>query len=134
EAWQAFFASEKQWAYWEDSLVTTHPIEGDVKTVRMAMASFDGITYGKGAAVLKQLNAYISPEAFRDGIRHYIKTYAYQNAELKEFIGALQTRSDKDLNAWASLWLRQSGTDKIAAKWACEGDKLSAVELIVTPT
>lgn len=134
EAWQDFFVDDKNWAYWEDSLVTTHPIEAPVNSVKDAFANFDGITYGKGAAVLKQLRAYITPESFQKGIQHYIKTYAYKNAELKEFIGALQTQTKRDLNLWSARWLRQSGTDKIAVKWNCDGDKLNQLEVVVTPS
>lgn len=134
EAWQDFFASEKNWAYWEDSLITTHPIEGQVNSVKVAFATFDGITYGKGAAVLKQLNTYITPEAFKKGIQNYIKTYAYQNAELKEFIGSLQGQTQRDLALWSARTLRQSGTDKIAAKWTCTGATLTQIDLVVTPT
>ena len=73
EAWQDFFADDKSWAYWEDGLLTTHPIEAPVATVKQAFATFDGITYGKGAAVMKQLRAYITPEAFKAGVQDYFK-------------------------------------------------------------
>ncbi len=134
EAWQDFFADDKNWAYWEDSLVTTHPIEAPVPSVKVAFANFDGITYGKGAAVLKQLRAYMSPAAFQKGIQSYIRTYAFKNAEQKEYIASLQAQTDRDLNLWAKRWLQQSGTDKITAKWACDAGKLQNIDLIVTPT
>lgn len=134
EAWQDFFVDDKNWAYWEDSLPTTHPIEAPVKSVKDAFANFDGITYGKGAAVLKQLNAYMTADAFKKGMQNYIKTYAFKNAELKEFIAALQTATDRDLSLWADRWLRQSGTDKIAAQWSCANGRLDQIDLRVTPT
>ncbi len=133
EAWQDFFADDKSWAYWEDSLLTTHPIESQVATVKEAFATFDGITYGKGASVIKQLRAYMTPEAFKAGVQDYFKTHAYKNAELKDFIAALQGHTQRDLTLWADRWLRQSGTDKIAAKWTCTGDTLPEIELITTP-
>ncbi len=133
EAWQDFYASEKNWAYWEDGLVTTHPIEAPVAGVKDAFATFDGITYGKGASVLKQLWAYMGPEKFQKGLRTYIKTYAFKNATLAQFIAALQTETTQDLNAWAERWLRQSGADKLAVKWNCEGDQLKTIELTSTP-
>ncbi len=134
EAWQSFFADMKNWAYWEDSLVTTHPIEAPVANVKDAFAIFDGITYGKGASVLKQLRYYIGNDAFKAGIQHYMKTHAYQNTELKDFIAALQTKTNKDLNAWAAVWLRQSGTDSLAAQWTCTDGKLAQVTLHTKPT
>lgn len=134
EAWQDFFAGDKSWAYWEDSLITTHPIEAPVATVKQAFATFDGITYGKGASVMKQLRAYMTPEAFKLGVQDYFKKHAYKNAELKDFIQALQTHTQRDLSLWADRWLKQSGTDKLAAKWTCTGDTLQEVELITTPS
>lgn len=134
EAWQDFFADDKGWAYWEDSLVTTHPIEAPVENVKQAFATFDGITYGKGASVIKQLRAYMTPDAFKKGMQDYFKNNAYKNAELKDFIAALQTHTQRDLSHWADRWLRQYGTDKLAAKWTCAGDTLSEIELITTPT
>jgi aminopeptidase N len=122
EAWVDFFTDDKSWAYWEDSLVTTHPIEGKVKSVKDAFATFDGITYGKGGSVLKQLREYMTADAFKRGIQTYIKTHAFSNAELKEFIAALQSQTPRDLALWSDRWLRQSGTDKIAAKWSCDAN------------
>jgi aminopeptidase N len=133
EAWQDFFADDKTWAYWEDGLVTTHPIEAPVNTVKEAFATFDGITYGKGASVIKQLRAYITPAAFKAGVQDYFKTHAYKNAELKDFIASLQKHTPRDLQAWADRWLRQSGTDKLSAKWSCEGGTLKQIELNTTP-
>ncbi len=132
EAWQDFFVGDKNWAYWQDSLSTTHPIEAPVHSVKEAFANFDGITYGKGAAVLKQLRAYITPEVSKRGIQTYIKTHAFQNAELTDFIAALQTQTDRNLDTWAKRWLRQSGTDRLTGKVVRQGDRLSQVELITT--
>lgn len=131
EAWQDFFSSMKQWAYWEDSLVTTHPIEAPVNNVKDAFAIFDGITYGKGASVLKQVRFYIGERSFKEGIQHYMKTHAYKNTELKDFMGALQTKTSKDLSAWTNVWLRQSGTDSLSAEWTCSGNTLGEINLKV---
>lgn len=49
------FLSRKSWGYAEDQLITTHPIRTDVKNTQMAESIFDGITYSKGAATMKQL-------------------------------------------------------------------------------
>ncbi len=84
-SWQSFFAAEKQWAYETDQRATTHPIEGDVADTGHAFADFDGITYGKGASVLKQLAYLLGEEKFRDGVRLYLKEHAYGNAEEKDF-------------------------------------------------
>lgn len=133
ESWQAFFSRSKERAYFEDALVTTHPIEARVESVRDGLANYDEITYGKGAAVVKQLRAYVGAEAFDAGIREYIKTHAFKNTELTDFIATLQKHTKKDLNVWANLWLRQTGADQIAATWTCERERLKRVDLKITP-
>lgn len=133
EAWQEFSASDKSWAYWQDGLSTTHPIEAPVPTVKDAFTNFDGITYGKGASVLKQLSAHMGAENFRNGIRDYLSAHAYKNTELKDFIAALQKHTPVNLTEWADLWLRQTRPDKIAAHWVCEGPTLKKIKLTVTP-
>lgn len=129
DGWLDFFIGAKTWAYWEDSLPTTHPIEAPIPTVKDAFANFDGITYGKGAGVLKQLRAYIGEEQFKQGLQLYIRTHAFKNTELKDFIAALQTTTPHNLTEWADRWLRQSTTDTLATAWTCEGKKLKQFTL-----
>lgn len=134
ESWQNFFNGSKSGAYFEDGLVTTHPIETRVDGVKDGLAAFDQITYGKGASVLKQLRAYIGDHAFDEGIREYIRTHQFGNTTLPDFIGALQKQTRKDLSAWAAVWLRQSGTDRLEAQWTCAGDRLREIRLVTTPS
>src|SRR5690349_23214385 len=96
-AWQAFNAGMKSWAYRQDQLVTTHPIAGQVQDTDQTFLNFDGITYGKGASVLKQLVKAIGMEGFREGMRHYFRTHAYGNATLGQFLASLETGSGQDL-------------------------------------
>ena len=104
-AWAAFFSRMKVWAYDQDELVTTHAIAGDVPDTEATFLNFDGITYGKGAAALKQLVAAIGPEGFRDGMRHYFQTYAWGNTSLREFLGALEQGAGRALQRWSQVWL-----------------------------
>lgn len=130
ESWQSFH-DEKRWAYWEDQLVTTHPIEGPVPDTDSAFTNFDGITYGKGASVLKQLRFYLGDTAFRDGVRYYFKTHAYANTRLVDFIGALEHASHKDLSGWSDTWLRQAGLDTALPAFACKNGKISTFALML---
>ncbi len=134
EVWQEFFSREKGWAYWSDGLSTTHPIEADIPSVKAAFANFDGITYGKGASVLKQLQAYVGERGFKQGMQLYIRQHAFGNTELKDFVGALQKFTEKDLTTWSERWLKQSGADRLTTKWECKDEKLEKITLIDTPT
>jgi aminopeptidase N len=131
-AWESFYNGTKQWAYWEDQLVTTHPIEGDAPDTEQAFANFDGITYGKGASTMKSLSYFIGPDKFRDGVRAYFKTHAYQNTELKDFMGALATASGRDLNVWSEQWLKTAGVNTVEARYSCEGGTVKGFSLSQT--
>ncbi|MEK6705517.1 MAG: aminopeptidase N [Bdellovibrionota bacterium] len=118
-AWQAF-SSMKEWAYWEDQLVTTHPVEGQVADTDHALTNFDGITYGKGAAALKQLRFYLGQDDFREGIQRYFQKYAFRNTTLADFMKMLSEASGKDLSKWQHAWLQTSGVATVKAKWSCQ--------------
>jgi aminopeptidase N len=128
--WQDFNASIKNWAYRQDQLVTTHPIAGQVADTEQTLLNFDGITYGKGASVIKQLVAAIGMEGFREGMRHYFRTYAYGNATLAQFLGALETGSGKDLEEWSRLWLETPSLNTISARWEADGDRITHLGLV----
>ena len=129
-AWRSFFARTKQWAYSEDERVTTHPIVADVTNTAVAFANFDGITYGKGAASLKQLAFLLEPNVFRDGVRAYIAKHADGNTVMSDFMGALGTSAARDLGGWTDHWLRTSGTNTVEARLGCADGKLNELELI----
>src|SRR5699024_6738844 len=79
-AWTTFANVEKSWAYRQDQLPTTHPIAADMVDIAAVEVNFDGITYAKGASVLKQLAAYVGHDAFFAGLRDYFDRHAWANA------------------------------------------------------
>ena len=111
DAWVTFLASEKSWATQEDQLPSTHPIAADVVDLETVLVNFDGITYGKGASVLKQLVAWVGQEEFLAGVRAYIAKYAWGNATLKDLLTELEKSSGRDLSEWTKLWLEESGVN-----------------------
>jgi len=108
-AWTTFLSAEKSWAYRQDQLVSTHPIVADIRDLEDVEANFDGITYAKGASVLKQLVHWVGEEAFDAGLRQYFKAHAWQNTTLADLLGHLEKTSGRDLDAWAGEWLRTAG-------------------------
>ncbi|WP_035749740.1 aminopeptidase N [Arthrobacter sp. 35W] len=109
KSWTLFAARRKSWAYVQDQLPTTHPIVADIKDLEAAKGNFDGITYAKGASVLKQLVAYVGFEAFTAGTREYFRTHEYSNTSLADLLAPLGAASGRDLGAWAQAWLQTSG-------------------------
>ena len=109
DAWVTFAASRKAWAYQQDQLPTTHPIVADIPDLEAAKLNFDGITYAKGASVLKQLVAFVGEEAFFDGARRYFAAHAYGNTTLHDLLTELSAVSGRDLADWSHSWLETSG-------------------------
>jgi aminopeptidase N len=118
--WQSFYTDMKQWAYWEDQLVTTHPILASVPNTEAAFANFDGITYGKGASVLKQLSRLLGEENFQKGVQQYLNTHSYENATLQNFINALSEASTVPLKSWSESWLESAGLNTISVDYQCD--------------
>ncbi|MER6140218.1 aminopeptidase N [Streptomyces sparsogenes] len=108
-AWTTFANSMKTWAYRQDQLPSTHPIMAEIRDLDDVLVNFDGITYAKGASVLKQLVAYVGEEEFFKGVQAYFKRHAYGNTRLSDLLGALEETSGRDLKTWSKAWLETAG-------------------------
>lgn len=108
-AWTTFANVEKSWAYRQDQLPSTHPIAADIPDLAAVEVNFDGITYAKGASVLKQLVAYVGLEPFLAGLRAYFAEHAYGNATFDDLLAALEKSSGRDLSTWGAQWLKTTG-------------------------
>ncbi|SKF93801.1 aminopeptidase N [Mycobacteroides abscessus subsp. massiliense] len=114
EAWTTFANVEKSWAYRQDQLPSTHPVAADIPDLAAVEVNFDGITYAKGASVLKQLVAYVGLENFLAGLRSYFRDHAFGNATFDDLLGALETASGRDLSDWGSQWLKTTGLNTLS--------------------
>ncbi|HEX2069305.1 MAG TPA: aminopeptidase N, partial [Actinomycetota bacterium] len=121
EAWTTFADTEKTWAYRQDQLPTTHPIVAEIPDVESIHLNFDGITYAKGASVLRQLAAWVGQDKFLEGTKLYIKEHEFGNAELADFLAALEQVSGRDLRAWSKEWLETAGVNTIRPEIAASG-------------
>ncbi|MGA0830004.1 MAG: aminopeptidase N [Nitriliruptoraceae bacterium] len=113
DAWVTFLDAEKTWAKFQDQLPSTHPIAADMPDVESVHQNFDGITYAKGASVLRQLVAWVGQDAFLAGCRDYFERHAWGNTTLADFLGALERASGRDLGPWADEWLRTTGVNTL---------------------
>jgi aminopeptidase N len=114
-AWTSFAGQWKVWAYRQDQLPSTHPIVADAPDIEAMKTNFDGITYAKGASVLRQLAAWVGHEEFLSGVRAYFKRHAWGNTELGDFLAALEEASGRDLSAWSAEWLETAGVNTMRA-------------------
>ncbi|MGA5649295.1 aminopeptidase N [Streptomyces seoulensis] len=108
-AWTTFANSMKTWAYRQDQLPSTHPIMAEIRDLDDVLVNFDGITYAKGASVLKQLVAYVGEDEFFRGVQAYFKRHAFGNTRLSDLLGALEETSGRDLKTWSKAWLETAG-------------------------
>jgi aminopeptidase N len=115
----------KSGGYWQDQLSTTHPIESTLPDTRSTKGNFDGITYAKGAASLKQLNYFVGEEGFKKGLQAYFKKYAFQNTNLQDFISEITKASGVDLNAWTKSWIQSAGPHRVQARWSCDKGQIA---------
>jgi aminopeptidase N len=128
-SWTTFALGYKASAKAQDQLPTTHPIVADIPDVESVLLNFDFITYEKGAAVLKQLVAWLGPEAFFRGVRAYFKRHEFGNTELADFLGALEEASGRDLRSWSKAWLEQAGVNTIGVRLETEGERIKTASL-----
>ena len=113
QAWTTFAALEKNWAYRQDQLPSTHPIVAEINDLEDVQVNFDGITYAKGASVLKQLVAWVGQEPFLRGVASYFKKHQWQNTELKDLLTELEKESGRELTSWSKLWLETAGVNTL---------------------
>ena len=122
EAWTTFANVEKSWAYRQDQLPSTHPVAADIPDLHAVEVNFDGITYAKGASVLKQLVAYVGLEHFLAGLRDYFAAHAFGNATFDDLLGALEKASGRDLSDWGRQWLKTTGLNTLRPEFDVDAD------------
>jgi len=122
KAWTTFANVEKTWAYRQDQLPTTHPIVADISDLEDVEVNFDGITYAKGASVLKQLVAWAGRENFFEAVRHYFRRHAWGNTTLQDLLSALEETSGRDLKTWSREWLETAGVNTLRPEFGVDSD------------
>ncbi|MCZ2847308.1 aminopeptidase N [Modestobacter sp. VKM Ac-2978] len=121
-AWTTFANTEKSWAYAQDQLPSTHPIAADMVDVAAVEVNFDGITYAKGASVLKQLVAYVGQDDFLAGVRRYFRKHEYGNTTLDDLLSELSEASGRDLSDWSAQWLQTSQVNTLRPVYELDAD------------
>jgi aminopeptidase N len=122
QSWTTFANIEKSWAYRQDQLPSTHPIAADIPDIAAVQVNFDGITYAKGASVLKQLVAWVGREEFLSALRTYFVKHAYGNTELSDLLHELEAASGRDLEAWSAEWLQTAGVNTLRAAFETDDE------------
>ncbi|MGI8459097.1 MAG: aminopeptidase N [Propionibacteriaceae bacterium] len=117
DLWTQFGVADKDWGYVADQSPSTHAVAGNgVADAASALADFDGISYAKGAALLRQLAGLVGDDVFFSGLHAYFQTHAYGNATLADLMAAWTRAGAERLDEWATGWLQTPGVDTLAAE------------------
>lgn len=132
--WKHFYDDIKPLAYGIDETQGTTPISQHILNLKDAKSAYGAIVYEKAPAVLKQLNFFLGDEAFRDGLRIYLKQHAYANAEWDDLIHAFETASDQlghhqDVQGWAAAWILRRGMPQVEVSWSCRQGRIAELTL-----
>ncbi len=121
--WTEFGIVRKAWGYAVDQSDATHPVAGNgAADAATALANFDGISYAKGAAVLRQLASYLGDEVFLSGLRQYFDQHRFGNAEFAELLACwARAAGGVDLDRWTKDWLLTAGVDTLAVRDRSDG-------------
>jgi aminopeptidase N len=115
-AWTTFANVEKTWAYRQDQLPSTHPIVAEIADIAAVEVNFDGITYAKGASVLKQLVAWVGEDAFMAGLRAYFRRHEYGNTELRDLLARWRRRPAATCRPGPRSGWRRPGSTRCARR------------------
>ncbi|MGX5209101.1 aminopeptidase N [Streptomyces violaceus] len=119
DTWTDFGVTRKSWGYDADQRPSTHPVAPEaVDDTASALLNFDGISYAKGASVLRQLVAWLGDKDFLAGINTHFARHRFANATLADFIDSLARATERDVHAWADAWLRTTGVDTLTPQVA----------------
>jgi len=122
DAWTTFLSVRKNWGYRQDQLSSTHPVYCEMPDLEAVEVNFDGITYAKGASVLKQLVAYVGMEPFLDGLRRYFAKYAWGNATFDDLLSELEAASGRELRKFAAEWLETAQVNTLRPEVSINSD------------
>ncbi|MDO5736972.1 MAG: aminopeptidase N [Propionibacteriaceae bacterium] len=124
DPWASFSNERKAWAYLQDQLSTTHPIAADMGDLEKVEQNFDGITYAKGASVLKLLVSFVGTDAFRAGVSEYFAKHAWGSTTLRDLLVELEAASGRDLSWFTGQWLETAGVNTLRADFDADEDGL----------
>ena len=120
-------AHENRNALGLDSLKSTRPIHADADTPAQIDEAFDAIAYEKGASVLRMVESFVGPEAFRRGINEYLSKHAYGNATSEDFSKSIAASSKQPVDRMLPTFVNQPGVPLVSVALSCPGGNSTKV-------
>jgi len=131
DIWRDFLLSENFPSMNADSLAGTHPIQVKVGTVNEIQQVFDAISYGKGASILRMMEAYVGEAAFRKGVNAYLRRFRYSNARGEDLWKSIAKSSGKPVSRVMGAWVKQKGFPVVKVSTKGKGSELSQSRFLV---
>lgn len=125
----SFLLSHQPAAYSEDRSAGTHPIQQELENLKDAGTLYGRIIYQKAPVVMHQLEYQLGEEAFREGLREYLSTFAFGNASWDDLITILDRRTDADLAAWSQVWVKEAGMPIYQTDWSSGDGRLEELSI-----
>jgi aminopeptidase N len=114
DAWVHDAHVRHQWGLTADQRPSTHPVAANgAADAASALQDFDGISYAKGASIIKQLNARLGDDVFFRGASDHFEKHRFGNATMADLLDAWDRAGAGDLSGFADSWLRTAGPDRI---------------------
>ena len=111
-----FFLAHHHAAYGVDRTAGANPIRQPLENLREAGALYGPIIYQKAPIVMRHLERLVGEERFRDGLREYLRTFAYGNATWPDLIDILDRRTGTDLRSWSGVWVEEPGRPTVTVR------------------
>ena len=116
-------------AYSVDRTAGSNPIRQELANLDEAGQMYGEIIYQKAPIVMRQLELMMGTRAFRDGLREYLKTYAFGNATWPDLIRILDARTPQDLEAWSHAWVEERGRPEFTTDVQTRGGRIERLTL-----
>jgi aminopeptidase N len=133
QVWTQFTVDEQQLAFRYDSLANTHPIQVPINDPEEIQSIFDVISYEKGASSIHMLQQFLGADAFRDGLRFYLKKHSYGNTDTVDLWQALEEVSGKPVKEFMTAWITQAGFPLVRADVTDTQARLSQEQFLLNP-
>lgn len=116
-------------AYQVDRTAGTNPIRQPLANLDEAGQLYGAIIYQKAPIVMRQLELLMGEQAFRDGLREYLKTYSFGNATWLDLVRIFDARTPEDIAAWSRAWVEERGRPEFVTSLRADGPRISSLTL-----
>ncbi len=132
-AWKTFYLGNKPSAYAVDQTAGTRPLWQELGNLDQAKSNYGAIVYNKAPSVLKQLEYLVGDRAFQGGIRSFLETHAYGNADWRDLLGAIGRAAGQPLDRFGRDFILRPGMPLVKQRMTVRKGRIARLELVQHP-